>query len=281
MNTQECLKLLNLSSDATGQDVKLAYRKAVKQWHPDRHQQASALVKEKAEKQMQALNTAYTILSDYYDKHGYLPGYIRPESTRDTFSKANTANASTNPADTNTHRRPFQQTEAGNKETQYQQPISKKKSSGLIWFAAVIVVVIIYSSFDSFFPDNNEETMALTKQSNQENKISNSKNSANTNATSVTNEDKAYEETEKIKSPFSVKERTSAFAPSSTLGIYEEPEDSKYFTYGDTGGRVFEIQGVPTKTIGDIWYYGQSEVHFQNGRVKSWVISDTNLKAKK
>ncbi len=50
------------------------------------------------------------------------------------------------------------------------------------------------------------------------------------------------------------------------------------FTYGDPIGKVIEVQGVPSRTVGDIWFYGASEVHFRNGRVVRWYSStDTPL----
>lgn len=42
------------------------------------------------------------------------------------------------------------------------------------------------------------------------------------------------------------------------------------FSYGDTPGRVYEIQGIPTRTNGDLWFYGDSEVYFEHGVVASW-----------
>lgn len=45
---------------------------------------------------------------------------------------------------------------------------------------------------------------------------------------------------------------------------------SGYFTYGDTPGRVYEVQGMPTRTEGNLWIYGASEVYFENGVVSSW-----------
>jgi len=278
MNSRECLKLLNLSPDANDQDIKLAYRKAVKQWHPDRHQQASSLVKEKAEKQMQALNTAYTILNDYYDKHGHLPGYISPQTVTPSYSdthNAQTHESSVSDVDFSSdtaHRQPH------TAESNFQQPVTKNKSSRLIWFSVILFGIILYYSFDRTLTDTENLTSDVTNQ------INTTKQTSSTTSPELQDkvgEEKDEEELAKANSPFAVKERTSAFAPTSNLGIYEEPKDSKYFTYGDTGGRVFEIQGVPTKTVGDIWYYGQSEVHFQDGRVKSWVKFDNQLKAKK
>lgn len=51
------------------------------------------------------------------------------------------------------------------------------------------------------------------------------------------------------------------------------PPGNDFFTYGDPLGKVIEIQGVPTRTVGDIWFYGASEVHFRDGRVVRWYAS--------
>lgn len=47
------------------------------------------------------------------------------------------------------------------------------------------------------------------------------------------------------------------------------------FGYGDPPGRVLEVQGIPTRTSGDLWFYGDSEVYFEKGRVVSWRSSPT------
>lgn len=48
------------------------------------------------------------------------------------------------------------------------------------------------------------------------------------------------------------------------------PPNMAYFTYGDPPGRVYEVQGIPTRTEGNLWMYGKSEVYFENGVVVSW-----------
>lgn len=48
------------------------------------------------------------------------------------------------------------------------------------------------------------------------------------------------------------------------------PSATPYFTYGDPPGRVYDVQGVPTRTEGNLWMYGKSEVYFENGVVVSW-----------
>jgi len=59
------------------------------------------------------------------------------------------------------------------------------------------------------------------------------------------------------------------------------PAETKFFTVGTPPGEVYDIQGVPTKTEQDVWYYGNSKVYFQNGKVLRWDEQPGNpLKAK-
>ncbi len=55
----------------------------------------------------------------------------------------------------------------------------------------------------------------------------------------------------------------------------------KSFTLGTPLGEVYAIQGIPTKTEKDIWYYGNSKIYFSKGRVARWEESpDHPLRAK-
>jgi hypothetical protein len=39
---------------------------------------------------------------------------------------------------------------------------------------------------------------------------------------------------------------------------------------GSTIGEVYAVQGIPTQTAGDSWYYGKSQIRFSGGQVVSW-----------
>lgn len=41
---------------------------------------------------------------------------------------------------------------------------------------------------------------------------------------------------------------------------------------GMTMGKVFELLGVPDSTVGNNWYYGNSEIYFRDGLVAGWNI---------
>lgn len=60
------------------------------------------------------------------------------------------------------------------------------------------------------------------------------------------------------------------------LNLFENPDqDSGTFGAGDTAAKVLNVQGPPNLTTGTIWYYGDSAVVFENGRVISWTDSDS------
>ena len=265
MNNRECLKLLNLDSAATGKDLKLAYRKAVKRWHPDRYQQASEGIRSTVELQMQALNKAYTTLSKYYDKHGHMPGYIDPEYET-PFTDADDV--------TETRAQPESNHQQARQAPEFVEPArrSVSKPQGMMWLVVIVLVVVAFYLFGDFPGEPTETVIIATEHETPAASV------ADTAAMGqkLSTEDTDEVENEEHNSPFASRERKSAFEPDSSLGIYEESADDKYFTYGDTAGRVFEIQGVPSRTVGDIWYYGMSEVHFQEGRVKSWYIAKGN-----
>lgn len=61
--TKDYYKVLGVANDADERQIKSAYRKASKQYHPDKaHKQG--FTKEEAEKKMASINEAYEVLSD-------------------------------------------------------------------------------------------------------------------------------------------------------------------------------------------------------------------------
>jgi DnaJ domain len=50
----------------------------------------------------------------------------------------------------------------------------------------------------------------------------------------------------------------------------EPSHDGGGITAGSTIGEVYSIQGIPTQTRGDTWYYGKSSIRFAQGKVVSW-----------
>lgn len=46
--------------------------------------------------------------------------------------------------------------------------------------------------------------------------------------------------------------------------------DAEFITYGSSIGEVISIQGVPTMDEGNTWYYAESELYFEDGKVTGW-----------
>ncbi len=75
MNKQKALKILHIDSNVSIEEIKSAYRRRAKQFHPDRFNNESSL-KEKAEARMKEINLAFQTLYHLHgsDENTYKPG---------------------------------------------------------------------------------------------------------------------------------------------------------------------------------------------------------------
>eukprot|EP00277_Geminigera_cryophila_P020261 CAMPEP_0179492162 /NCGR_PEP_ID=MMETSP0799-20121207/66595_1 /TAXON_ID=46947 /ORGANISM="Geminigera cryophila, Strain CCMP2564" /LENGTH=148 /DNA_ID=CAMNT_0021308903 /DNA_START=19 /DNA_END=463 /DNA_ORIENTATION=- len=69
-------RLLNVSRDATAEELKRAYKKEAMKWHPDRQAMKSEEEKTKAEERFKLVSEANVVLQDkfkkvVYDKYGH------------------------------------------------------------------------------------------------------------------------------------------------------------------------------------------------------------------
>jgi molecular chaperone DnaJ len=64
-------EILGVKKDASEAELKSAYRKLSKQWHPDLQQGKSDAEKKEAEEKFKELNEAYDCLSDKEKRENY------------------------------------------------------------------------------------------------------------------------------------------------------------------------------------------------------------------
>ena len=278
MDYNTCLTILGVKSSATQKELQVAYRKCANLWHPDRFQQSSKAERAASEQRMREINTAYQLLLQYFTKHGHLPGYKMP------FEDVHDIPLHTEQQNTPTAENDFEAKKAETAKQTKPQPRKKSRKGGISAF--LLVLVFVYYIF--FMPNSDDQmkvSPGMSENSTTQQLADKSSdilsNTQNPSPDKINNpaESKPKEEPQYL---FSSKEK-SAFDRSAFDKPPEHDEKVKaYFTYGDPPGKVYEVQGVPTKIDGDIWYYGKSEVHFTKGRVSFWsVIPPDELKAKR
>ncbi len=86
MNIKECFQHLEISASATDSEIRQAYKRLVKSWHPDRFEADSSL-KAYAEERLKIINAAYDQIlryRDFLDKVGPTPPQMSPEPSSPT-----------------------------------------------------------------------------------------------------------------------------------------------------------------------------------------------------
>jgi curved DNA-binding protein CbpA len=81
MDRKDYYSILGISKDASSEEIKNAYRKLAKQWHPDLHQQDGPGAVKYAEEKFKEIGEAYDILSDSDKKSRYDAGESGSERT--------------------------------------------------------------------------------------------------------------------------------------------------------------------------------------------------------
>jgi DnaJ-class molecular chaperone len=62
MTPRRACRLLGVSANSSGEQIKAAYRRMASQWHPDRLARGSEHERQMATEQMAAINEAYSLL---------------------------------------------------------------------------------------------------------------------------------------------------------------------------------------------------------------------------
>lgn len=265
---EHCYRVLQLEVGCNKDELRKAYKQLIHKWHPDRYPDAS---KEKviADDKIKAINIAYDQLNKFYLKTGYLP------KAQDFLTSQQKHTAPDNrhnnvPANESTgSRRDFNvkpsanTKKASSKNTRHRSQPSARPFRVIIagTIVAIMLPVMYYSLEKSEEADFNDSQIdktndLLIKQSSDE--FDSTTSISNIDSNTAIHAEKQLDES--VNSDLAPAEQANA-------------DDLEYFTQGSTLGEVLSVQGPPSDTDGNIWFYGRSEVHFENGKVSHWIRS--------
>ncbi|MEI9943783.1 MAG: J domain-containing protein [Chitinophagaceae bacterium] len=273
-----CYKILGVKDFASAEEVKTAYRKLSKKFHPDVNDGDKFF-----EERFKEIQNAYEILCDSRRKE------IHDSKLKSTFSGSGKFNFKENDK-TESKEEPKKEksttenrndtksnnkTEHSNTNTTtsdtYSKPESKPFNFRPIGIVVIVILVIVV-------------IVSLNKK--QQDTYSN-KAIENTNSQSSTPDDYSNQtaQTPTYQSP---ETKTYDNQSSSSDEELSQPSSIRdgYFTIGSTKNEVLQVQGDPTginkyEAMGEeVWSYGFSTVTFKRGLVSEYSNTSKNLKAK-
>jgi curved DNA-binding protein CbpA len=239
---KDCYRILGAKPDSEWSELRKTYKKSIQKWHPDRYEEGSD-EKSAADNKIKSINIAYNQISTYYRNNGSLPPDESQATTRPTSAKA--------PLKEQTQAKSNKQKKQKSTATHTSRQNLRKTSKHPLR-SSVLLVVIAATTYYIFTDDLNMNFSIL-------------------DIFSDTQENLQYKPEINSKSKNIGRD---------TKRTFYQPVNNRYFTIGSSISDVINIQGTPTRTEGDIWYYGESEVHFSEGEVIRWVRNiETPLRA--
>jgi len=264
MDLIKCYQILGVSRDCTWEELRTAYRRQVQKHHPDRYQQQPDR-QHIAKERMLELNKAFDTLEEYYKKNGHLPVNDLKKVSNETPVQTRSRPTSYKTKDKTTYVAP--------EITPLKTP--KQAARRTSWGLLIVVATLGYYFFWEGTP---EPANPSSGNPYYEGNNITGDGTLNSPSTARLPEDI---DNKRIETAPGLDKQLAPSPNLAPLGMQGKIQEGPFFTYGDTPGKVFEVQGIPTRTVGDIWFYGTSEVHFNRGVVVSWYNSPAYpLKAK-
>jgi len=248
---RDCYKILGIDPSCTWKELRKSHKKLIHKWHPDRYEDTSEK-KAIADEKIKSINIAYNHIQQYYRSNNALPSVTEDEPP---YVKA-TSPKQQAVTKTATETRPKARF---GKRPRASTPLPARKTPARRTFYTITIVLLSLTAFYNIYTKNmvTPPSGALEQSPEESDHQAFQKNNSH----------------DSQKAPYQTETTQPADSPSDKFTrIKPEPAKVlKYFTYGDSIGKVISAQGVPDKTEGDIWYYGESEVHFSRGKVTHWV----------
>ena len=232
------LQVLGVDHDSSWSDIKTAFQRAAREWHPDRHIEEPEKQK-LAEERFKIISQAYNALSSYYQRHGRLPGdpaqaqEASPLAEEQGFEAPRQAGTS------------IWSRHASEEESMLWHIIVRRSAIVLLSIGTAIALLILLLSADGPFSN-----LAA---------------------------DRPYTAGKPLGGNGPGSRPLNLVRPDSpAVAVKPVQHHSKSLALGATFGETQDILGVPARVEGDIWFYGKSEIHFKDGFVADWIISDSD-----
>ncbi len=290
---------LEIAPGCTWQEVRRAYKRLVKRWHPD-HFHNDARAQFLANEKIKEINCAFDLLSVHYRTHGVLPDITK------TFESSllGSAHSSYSPSD-----RPSRSTAAmhGDAPSAHNSDASniKQKSRYNIFVRAALIALTLWLGYALWHvpqraKDPTSASNTLLNPATAPDNASNAQAQIAQDTTYFTygstvgevyavqgtpsqtidnvwhyGKSKIYFNDGKVtlweddpSSPLRAKLDGMRSAPT--------PAPPSTFSVGSTKAEVRAIQGKPLMEWNGMWEYGLSKVYFDGDRVRSWYDSPLN-----
>lgn len=234
-------RILGLRREAGWLELRQAYKTLVNIWHPDRFQQ-DARQRQLAEEKTKEITQSYKELAEYYRTFGALPHALHAAQTAvpEEYVAPPAENFQDAPPVRETH---YQEPDQNDVPPPLEHPAGPSKFTTRALAIATLVFVVYFLSQD--FPPNSP---------------SGPRKEANHSEPAI-----------------DAKKDTKAGLPAASEPAEDADSDKeRFFTVGASLGEVYSIQGVPTRTETDVWYYGKSKVFFEKGKVVRWEEDPDN-----
>jgi len=267
-NLAECYRILDLSPDATQEEVKRAYRELAKVWHPDRFT-GDPKLQQKAQEKLKQINSAYERICKSGPHERQNAG-----STRGGPSPGSRASTDANERKDSTTDRGEGREEAPRQPPP--PPPQPTPATATNWGRRVlqfVIAIVILSVVRGIFTSSDRSPRQTPDY----------RPSYSTPSRSYSPEPPAArhasESSQRLTLSKPPAEDTQSLEPPPPSGLADNTPRG-YFTVGSTKDEVLSVQGTPKRMNDNEFTYEYSTVRFRNGRVESWNDISSVLKAR-
>lgn len=279
---------LGIAPGASWKQLRQAYKKLIKTWHPDRFQQ-DARQKRLAEEKTKEINQSYKELAEYYKKNGVLPLENElPADLRENTVTAGNADFSPAPEIVGAH-----QTSAAPEAAPTERARKSKQRTRIM--ASLVLLSSVYFIWQFASRENRD----ISSGANHD-----PASSAADMEPAETVPEKRFTIGSSLGEVYSIQgvptraekdvwhygnskiyfSKGKVFrweeSPDSPLRVDILPEleksSTRFFGRGSTKEEVLAAQGRPDRDAGSVWDYGLSRVYFEKDRVTGWQEGPLN-----